>query len=236
MISNETFHRARKLPLVGHKVHLVQNGIEEHAQQSRDEARADLVTRCPTLGTVRNAPWIGTIAELHPNKRVEILIDALIALRGHGIEAELVIIGDGERAGALREHSMASPVSAHVHFLGFVPDAARTIPAFDLFTLASVKEGLPYVLIECASAGCPAVVTDIGGNRDVVKDGMNGLLVEPDAESFARAYERILKDGSTARSMGDAARRVFAARFTLVRMVHATHALYVSPKPSNSRS
>ena len=70
-------------------------------------------------------------------------------------------------------------VDDHVHFLGFLENAANYLKAFDIFLLPSIKEGLPYVLLEAAQADIAVVASNVGGIPDIVEDNKSGLLFVP---------------------------------------------------------
>jgi hypothetical protein len=94
-----------------------------------------------------------------------------------------------------------------IAFLGVRPDVPRVLRAASAFVLPSAQEGMSNALLEAFAAGAPIVATDIPGNHDMVRDGVEGLLVPADdAPALERALERILADKSLARRLGDAAR------------------------------
>ncbi len=142
-------------------------------------------------------PRIVTIAELTPNKGISFAIDAIALLKERAINIDYYIVGEGEERVRLFKVAEKSGVSDRVHFLGFVPDAARYLKAFDIFLLPSLKEGMPYVLFESIAAGLPIVTTRV---VDVIFLGtMQGISpVDPaDATQIADAIEKLLKDGTT---------------------------------------
>ena len=82
--------------------------------------------------------------------------------------------------------------------------------------LPSYREGLSKVLIEAAAAGLPLVATDIPGNRSIVQDGVNGLLVPmKDPESLAKALQELIEDPERCQTMGQASRRIATADFSI---------------------
>lgn len=112
-------------------------------------------------------PWIDerqrivTIAELTPNKGIRFGLEAMMLLKEYKTDISYFIIGDGEERDRLIAQTEAMQISDRVHFLGFVPDAGRYLQAFDIFLLPSIKEGMPYVLLEAGMAGLPIVSTNV---------------------------------------------------------------------------
>ncbi|MFE2726413.1 glycosyltransferase family 4 protein [Kitasatospora sp. NPDC059327] len=138
--------------------------------------------------------WVGAIA---PEKRLDLALDALDRLP----DVRLAVAGDGPLRTALERH----PAAARAQFLGTLTDPAPLYRAADALLLSSDSEGVPGVLIEAALAGLPAVATDVGWVRSVVRDGVTGALVVPgDPVVLAEALAKVLAGDRTA--LGAAAR------------------------------
>jgi glycosyltransferase involved in cell wall biosynthesis len=136
------------------KVAYVPLEIETPRFLSRSEARAALQIDIAL-------PCIVTNAELTKNKGIRYAIRAIAALKAQGVRARYFLISDGEDRHTLEALARTLGVGEDVRFLGFVPEAARYLKAFDLFLLPSIKEGMPYVLLEAAAAQLPIVTTNI---------------------------------------------------------------------------
>ena len=128
----------------------------------------------PFLGLPR--PRVAYLGRLAPQKDVGALLEAFARLPAG---AQLLLVGDGPDRPAL--HRRAQAFGSRVHFAGFVPHAQ--VPAIlrhaDLLVLPSLYEDLRSALVEAMAAGLPVVATRVGGNPDLVRDGVNGLLVAP---------------------------------------------------------
>lgn len=223
VVSHDSFERMRRMPFVRRKVHLIWNGIVSPLFLSKTEARRELRSLDPTIP--EKTLWVGSIGELHPNKQYATAIDALPFLEDTG--AHLIIIGEGELHDELREHAKRMKVQSRVHLLGFVPDAARYLRAFDTFVLSSEKEGLPYALLEAGLAYVPVVATNIAGVKDIILNEFTGLLVPlGNAASLATALERTLKDATLARSLSDELLKRIRQNFSLETMLRKTMVLY----------
>ena len=107
-----------------------------------------------------------------------------------------------------------------VLFTGWRDDVAELMSVMDVFALPSWREGMPRSAIEAAASGLPLVLTDIRGCREVVRDGVEGLLVPVrDPEALADAMTRVLEDPALRSRMGAAARRRAEAEFDQRRVV-----------------
>lgn len=203
-------------------VRLIRNGIAPFATAPRTDARAEL-SKISEKPLPEDALVIGAIAELTKNKALDVLIRALKNVPG----ARLVIIGQGEERGRLELLASDIGVLPRVSFAGFVPDARRLLPAFDIYALSSLKEGLPYVLLEAGMAGIPSAATDVGGVPEIVKTGETGILVPPQqADALAAALEKLARDAALRSSYGARARTAVTEKFSFARMLGETLKLY----------
>lgn len=140
----------------------------------------------------------------------------------------LVVIGpdDPEKADALPPGSRSDAEDRGVRFLGHRDDVARLLPAFDLFVLASHREGFPRAAMEAAACGLPIVATDIRGCRQVVDDGETGYLVAPnEVRPLAAAIDRLVGNPDLRRRFGAAGRakaeRDFDEKHVVGRLMNA---------------
>jgi glycosyltransferase involved in cell wall biosynthesis len=158
--------------------------------------------RVDRFAAPRHAPGrhIGTVGRLVPEKNYPLLLRATAAIR----DAELVFVGDGP----LREE-LQRQAGARVSFLGQRADVSELLAGFDVFVLPSNTEGMSIALLEAMAAGCPIVVTAVGGNVELIKHMQTGLVVPPNDEAALRtAIERLLADPVLATRLGTAARAV----------------------------
>ncbi|MEC5161193.1 teichuronic acid biosynthesis glycosyltransferase TuaC [Janthinobacterium sp. CG_23.3] len=135
------------------------------------------------------------VGQLVPVKGLGFVVEAWaeLARRGRlGPHDRLVLLGDGPCRAALERQAAAGPAGG-VHFAGAVcqADVARWIAAADLLCLPSLNEGTPNVVVEALASGVPVVASGVGGVPELVRDGVNGLLVAPaDSAALADALER----------------------------------------------
>jgi glycosyltransferase involved in cell wall biosynthesis len=218
------------LPFIKKKMVVVHLGRTIPDMRYKDDARGVLEMKVKDtrarLIDYHDDLWLGTIAELHPIKRLNRAINAVSVLVKEVPNLRFIIIHDGSERERLTEQVRDLGLEEHVFFTGTIEDAARLLPAFDLFVLPSKSEAFGYVLIEAGLAGLPVVATRVGGIPDIITDGVNGLLVPPDnTPALTDALRRMIKDEdfrlTLARNHTDKART-----FTLEKMVSETVTIY----------
>ena len=121
-------------------------------------------------------------------KGVDILLSAFAQVDG----GKLFIVGGGEKRGELEATAGKLKIQNRVHFTGFCADISEFYALADCFVLPSRWEGLPISIAEAMVAGLPVIATKTDGNMEGVRDGINGLLVEPgDPKALALAMQHI---------------------------------------------
>jgi glycosyltransferase involved in cell wall biosynthesis len=200
----------------------IPNGVEAHGFRSRgdrDDLRQKLEIPADKLLAV-------TVGRLTKQKGYPYLLEGL-ALIPPKKRPLALIIGDGPDRNDLESKTKAMGLKQNIRFLGIRRDVSALLATADIFVLPSLWEGLPLVLIEAMAAGLPAVVTAVGGNPEVVKDNISGILIPPrDAQALARAVCSLLNDPSKRHRFGRAARERFESRFSMQRFIEAHERLY----------
>jgi glycosyltransferase involved in cell wall biosynthesis len=126
----------------------------------------------------------------------------------HRDAATLLIVGDGPLRAELEREAAARGLGPSVRFVGSHPDVTPFYLIADVFVLPSVTEGLSNALLEAMAAGLPAVASDVGGNREVLEDGVSGFLADwADTTATATLVAKLLEDAELRRRVGDGARR-----------------------------
>ena len=173
-----------------------------------------------------DSPLVGTVAQLRPQKALDVLIDAFaIVARSHPA-ARLVIVGTGSEREALERYAAASEVGDRIIFTGLRTDVETVLGALDVAAMSSDFEGLPLFVLECMAQGTPLVATAVGGIPDAIDDGETGLLVPPrDPGALAAAIESLVADPARREAMADAARRR-VEEFTIDRVAQRFADLY----------
>lgn len=151
------------------------------------------------------------VQRLHRRKGVHYLIEAVKLVMTHRPGVRLLLVGDGPERLVLQAWVDQLEMSDRVIFAGAVPDVE--LPSYygvaDLFTMHSFHEGLGIVFLEAMAAGKPIVATAAGGNLDIVRQGVNGVLVPPgDSHALAEAMLELLDDPATMQAMGERGRQI----------------------------
>jgi glycosyltransferase involved in cell wall biosynthesis len=168
---------------------------------------------------------VGTMAGLRAVKNLPRLVRAFAAA-ANGIEARLVIVGDGPEAAAIRAAAEAAGVGDRVVMPGFVPHPHRYAALFDVFALSSDSEQFPISLVEAMAAGLPVACTDVGDVREIVAAGNLPFVVSTDGAALAGALGTLLRDADLRKSLGQANRDRVRAEFGIDRMLARYRALY----------
>ena len=176
---------ARSCGVPDHKLTVVHNGVP---------TAGPLVPRA----TPRETWTLGMIALLRPRKGLEVILEALAALRAQGARVRLRVVGKFETPEyerAIHERVQALGVADLIEWRGFTRQINSELAALDLFVLPSLfGEGLPMVVLEAMAAGVPVVATRVSGTPEAVRDGIDGLMAAPgDAASLAAAIGRFVE-------------------------------------------
>jgi glycosyltransferase involved in cell wall biosynthesis len=115
-----------------------------------------------------------------PNKRPQVLLDAVRSLQTQGIAVRLDAYGDGPLLTELRRQARSMPVPDSVCFHGHMPDPSAAVSAADALVLPSFTEGISRSALEALYLGVPCVVRDIDGNRELIQPGRNGSVFAAD--------------------------------------------------------
>jgi len=205
------------------KVIVIRNGLD---LQRFDALRAaPLQAPLPDAG---GAPLAVVVANMrHEVKRQEDFLAAFAQVRRGVPEAQALLVGEGQRRDELVRIAREHGLGGSVHFLGSRQDVPAILARATFGVLCSSKEGLSNAVMEGMAAGLPMVVTDAGGNAELVKDGARGFVIPPERpEALAQAMLRILADPGRARRMGQAARRFVEEELGLDRMIAEHDRLY----------
>jgi glycosyltransferase involved in cell wall biosynthesis len=179
------------------------------------------------LGLGDEFTWLaaGRIEEAkdYPN-----LVRAFAVVAARRPETVLLIAGRGRLEADVKAMASAAGLDGRVRFLGVRSDVPALMNAADAYVMSSRWEGMPLVLQEAAAVGLPVVATDVGGNREVVCDGVSGLLVPPnDAAALAAAMENVLGLAPGRRAeMGRRGRAHVEAQFGIERVLDRWENIY----------
>jgi glycosyltransferase involved in cell wall biosynthesis len=178
-------------------------------------------------GISDNAPLLGCVGVLLPDKGQAWLIRALAALRKDFPTARLLLAGDGPIRSDLEKLAAELKVKGAVIFAGFIKDVESVYAALDVFLLPSFFEALNNSLLAAMAHQVPSIAFRRGALTEIIEDGRSGLIVSgPDVREICDAVKRILCDADFARKLGEAARVRVAESFSADLMVESTIAVY----------
>ena len=203
---------------------VVRLGIELEPRVACDEDPAAIRAR---IGVAPDRFVVGWFGRMTAVKRTEDLLDALAALRERGVDALLLLVGDGSDRERLERLAHGRGLARSVLFLGYQEDVARWYAACDAVVLTSANEGTPVTLIEALAARRPVIATRVGGVEDVVEDDASGYLVRPgDTHAIAERLALLAADPDLRRRMGEAGRARVMERYAVGRLVDDIDRLY----------
>ena len=195
----------------------IYNGIDPERYRPGPEGQG--VRR--ELGLTPDAFLVGVVGRLDPIKDHSTLLRAFSRL-GAAPDARLLVVGDGPGRARLE-----SEAGEGVIFLGDRREVPELLRALDVFVLPSRNEGISNTILEAMATGLPVVATRVGGNPELVEDGLTGVLVPPgDAAALAAALEGYRARPEAGRAHGEAARARVLERFAVERMIASYEAVW----------
>lgn len=218
----------RKLRVPAERLTILGNGIDldrfgPHPAVDRDAIRAE-------LGVSADAFVLGAVGRLVWEKGYRDVFDAAELLAGTHPNVHIVVAGPHDpdkRDGITTADLEEAGRRGNVHFLGERLDVEALYHAFDAYVLASYREGFPRSAMEAAASGLPIVATDIRGCRQVVTDGVNGLLVPTHSPAaLATAIATLVDDSALRTAMRDAGLARSREEFDQQRVIDLTLATY----------
>jgi glycosyltransferase involved in cell wall biosynthesis len=172
------------------------------------------------------APLLGCVGYLLPEKGQALLLRALPHILRSRPDTRLLLAGAGPCRPALEQLARELDVTGSVVFAGLVPQVETAYAAMDLFAFPSIAEPLGSSLLAAMAHGTPAVAVGRGAVPEIITDGADGLLTEPEPPVFAAAALRVLNQPELAARLASAGRARIEARFSADRMVEDTLELY----------
>lgn len=218
------------------RVTTLYNGIDlstflraDHAPE-RDIVRAE-------LGIPREANLLVTVAVLRPPKGIQYMIRALPSILAAHPNTYYLIVGSGPHQQVLRDEVQRAGLSKRVVFAGMRNDVPRLLAASDVFVLPTLTEALPTVLAEAMAVKLPIVASRVGGIPEMIRNGQNGLLVEPeDVQGLANACNHLLEHPEKRADMGAEGGKIARQKFSIERQVDQLKELYLSQLQTYGKS
>jgi len=211
--------------------HDVADYIVRHYRAPRDRIRVvyngiDIERFRPRPQAGEAAGPIVTVGRLVGQKNHALFLRAAAVLAQQGAAVRFAIVGDGPLRASLEAAARSLGIAGRVEFLGERSDIENVLRGASQFWLTSRWEGMPNVVLEAMASGVPVLATDVGGVRELIRDGVDGFVLPPDdAAAFAR-HARALLDDPARLSAFKAAARARAEAFATPQMVAALARLY----------
>jgi glycosyltransferase involved in cell wall biosynthesis len=159
------------------------------------------------LGIPIESTCLICIASLVEQKRIDVLLDAMVTVLRDRQTCRCLIVGEGPLASVLTRQAEMLGLAGHVFFEGFHNDILPYLQAGDVFVLTSDNEGLPLSVLEAMACGLPCIVTRVGGNAEAVVDGESGIIVPPGSPvDVAKAILTMIQQPRRRAAMGESAR------------------------------
>ncbi len=173
------------------------------------------------------AKVVGIVGRLVAEKGHDNLFAALERLRKDHADVRCLVVGDGPEGPRLRSEATRLGLDDIVHFAGYREDIAAVLEECDVLCLPSLSEGFPYIAIEAAWLGRPAVLSKVGDIPAFFEDGRTARLIEPDdTDDLVVALKWILDNPDAAKALGQAAKDMFRRRLSASRMIEETLGVY----------
>jgi len=170
--------------------------------------------------------WVGRMTGI---KDTGAVVDIVRAARDRGVNAVLCMVGDGPEREVLEQLAHKLGVARYCYFVGYQSDVAGYYRLFDAFLLPSVNEGTPVSAIESLASGTPVVANRVGGVPDVVRDEVDGFLVEPgDTDAATARLAELAADPLLRARLGESGRSRVLERYSVERLVDDVDRLYRS--------
>jgi glycosyltransferase involved in cell wall biosynthesis len=207
------------------KISVIHNGIDfDRVRPGSPEAVAAIRREWAPAG----GHLVVTAARLHPEKGYPQLFEAVEAVRRHlPGRLTLLVLGEGPFRAEFEARVKALNLESTVRFLGFRRDVHDFVAAADVFVLASLAEAFGLILAETLFLGTPVVATRAGGIPEIVRDGVDGLLVPPgDPAALGTALVRVLSDQALRGRLTGAGRARIQRDFGFDRLMQRYEELY----------
>lgn len=181
------------------------------------------------LSDARHAQTVVCVSKLRYEKGIDVLLQAWRLVQEECPTARLVIVGSGPMEQQLKRLAAALTVTESVEFAGLQSDVPGQLHRGAIGILPSRWEGMPNALLEAMASGLACVATRVSGSEDVIRSGVNGLLVESEAyEAMAQALLTLLHDPALACQYGEAARATIEKQYTLEQVIGMYTDIYQS--------
>ncbi len=202
------------------RIRIVHSGVDpERFRGASDKSRSRLLRE---WGLPEGIPLVGCIGALVPYKGFAHFVEAAARVTRRR-ECAFVVVGEGELQAELNRQARELGISDRFRLVGFRSDIGDILSALDVFVFPTLEEGLGTSILDALLLHRPTVASRVGGIPEVIRDGVNGLLVEPgDSGAIAEAIDRLLSNPEEAQKLASEGNRTVQGSFSVDAMVEKT--------------
>ena len=205
------------------RVTMIRNAVPNeqfYVPEERAACRAE-------FGLPSNSIILGYIGRIQRVKRIDLLLEAFSQISKVYPSTRLVIVGDGEAKPQLESYAVALGVSNKIIWTGFRRDIPRILAALDVYVQTSSNEGLSLSILEAMAAGKPIIATDVGGNSEIIRNEVTGLLLaNGSVDEIVKAASNLLNHPKLMEHIALAGLKLVQNEFSLNSMVAGYRHLY----------
>jgi len=223
VIAQKEYNQVIRWPFITtKKLKLIYNGVKPIDFFDRNTAKKYFENKIKDEDLI-----IGTISELHKNKGLKYAIQGFREISKKYEKLKFIVIGEGEERKNLEEKIREYDLTDKIFLVGKIEDASRCLKAFDIFLLSSIKEGLPFVLLEAGLAKLPVIATEVGGVPEIIENNKSGILIEPKKEkAITNALIELIEDLEKRKVLGENLQTTIEEKFSFGEMLEKTEKLY----------
>lgn len=213
-------HLRDDLGMGGDRVVVIPNGIDF------EEVRTTPAFSRATLGLSDHRPLIVWAGRMDPVKDLSTFVEAVSRVRRR-VDAQAVLLGDGPERNRIEREIASRGLTQAIRLAGWSMEVFGWLKSADVLLFPSLTEGSPNTVIEAMACRCPVVASDIPSCRELIRDGLDGLLcTSQDAEAFATATIELLDNRAKGRRMAERAHERVLCQHDLVKVVGQWVELY----------
>ena len=223
-VCHHSYYHALGIGVDAASLHCVPNGVDTGL--FRPGVPAGAASLRAAFGLEAAVPLVGFVARLSQEKGPELFMRCAAGVHQACPEAHFAVVGDGPLRGAMQAMADNLGLARHLHFAGVRNDMPQVYPQFDVLVSSSHSEAMPLGVMEAMACGVPVAAIKVGGIVDLVEQGATGWMVGPrDTDGLAGQVALLLASPDMRREMGERARALAVARFSLAQSVDAMAAL-----------
>ena len=207
------------------KIKIVYNSVDADPIKNYD---VDILNELRNKFTLSDSSIVyGTVGRLNKQKGHEYLIDAAKKLIEKVPGSIFLIVGKGQLKDQLIQKTKDNDIYENFRFVGYQKNLPEILAIMDIFVLPSINEGFPFALLEAMAAKKPIIATNVGGVTEIVKNGVNGIVVEPmDPFALSTAMLELAVDAKKRMCFAEEGYKTILANFTLEKMISSTEQIY----------